>query len=150
MTQVVVSSDRNLRQEVWAGGHTLIADEPKDLGGDDGGPTPYGLLLAALGSCTSMTLLMYARRKQWPLEHVEVRLTHNRVHARDCAECEEKEGYLDHVEKHIAVSGPLTADQVKRLGEIAEKCPVNRTLHKTVHTTQQIHLAGEHFAAPEQ
>jgi putative redox protein len=143
VSQVVVSSDENLRQEIWAGRHTLAADEPRELGGDDTAPTPYELLLAALGACTSMTLQMYARRKGWPLEHVEVRLKHDRIHARDCAECEEKEGYLDRVEKHIAVSGPLTQEQVKRLGEIAEMCPVNRTLHKPLHTTMEIHLAGE-------
>src|SRR6185369_13082510 len=128
-TQVVVSSDQKLRQEVWAGRHTLVADEPVDAGGDDAGPNPYELLLAALGACTSMTLLIYARRKDWPLERVEVRLSHQRIHARDCADCEQVEGYLDHVDKEIAVSGPLTQDQVERLGEIAEKCPVNRTLH---------------------
>src|SRR5688500_17605534 len=116
MTQVVVNSAGTLRQEVWAGKHTLIADEPVDAGGEDAGPNPYELLLAALGSCTSMTLLMYARRKGWPLEGVEVRLCHQRIHARDCAECERQEGYLDHVEKEIAVSGALTDEQVRRLG----------------------------------
>jgi putative redox protein len=143
VTQVVVNSAGNLRQEVWAGAHTLSADEPRDLGGDDAGPNPYELLLAALGACTSMTLLLYARRKGWPLEGVEVRLLHDRIHAKDCAECEQKDGHLDHVEKKIAVSGPLTGEQVQRLGEIAEKCPVNRTLTGIVHTTQEIWLAGE-------
>ena len=142
MTQVVVSSDRDFRQEVWAGRHTLIADEPREAGGEDAGPNPYELLLAALGACTSMTMGMYARRKEWPLERVEVRLTHERIHAEDCAECEQKEGYLDHVAKEIVVAGPLTEEQVARLGEIAEKCPVNRTLHASVHTTQTIRKAG--------
>ena len=141
-TQVVVSSAGGLRQEVWAGRHTLSADEPAELGGADAGPNPYELLLAALGACTSMTLLMYARRKEWPLESVEVRLTHNRIHARDCAECEQREGYLDHVAKEIVVAGSLSDDQVTRLGEIAEKCPVNRTLLASVHTTQKIRRAA--------
>lgn len=147
MTQVVVSSCDGLRQEVWAGRHTLTADEPADAGGEDAGPNPYELLLAALGSCTSLTLLMYARRKKWPLEHVEVRLVHERVHARDCDECEEKEGYLDRIEKDIFVSGPLSPEQVRRLGEIAEKCPVNRTLNSNIHISQQIRLAGAGEAA---
>lgn len=141
MTQVVVSSDRNLRQEIWAGRHSLAADEPQDVGGDDSAPTPYELLLAALGACTSMTLQMYARRKQWPLEAVEIRLEHARIHARDCADCEQRDAYLDHIDKQIVVSGPLSEEQVQRLGEIAEKCPVNRTLHQSVHTSQSIRLA---------
>jgi putative redox protein len=140
--QVVVSSGRNLTQEAWAGSHTLTADEPRDAGGDDLGPTPYDLLLSALGSCTSMTLLVYARRKGWPLEGVEVRLTHERRHAADCAGCEQPASYLDHVEKEIVVAGPLSPAQVQRLGEIAELCPVNRTLNQTVQTTQSIRLAG--------
>ena len=141
MNQVVVSSDVNLRQEIWAGDHTLVADEPRDVGGDATGPTPYELLLGALGACTSMTLILYARRKEWPLERVEVQLVHDRIHARDCEECEQKEGYLDKVAKLIVVSGALTEEQVARLGEIAEMCPVNRTLHKSMHTTQEIRLA---------
>ncbi|HTE16947.1 MAG TPA: OsmC family protein [Armatimonadota bacterium] len=141
MNQVVVSSDVNLRQEIWAGDHTLVADEPHDVGGDGTGPTPYELLLGALGACTSMTLILYARRKKWPLERVEVQLVHDRIHARDCEECEQTEGYLDKVAKLIVVSGALTEEQVVRLGEIAEMCPVNRTLHKSMHTTQEIRLA---------
>ncbi len=141
MTQVVVSSDHNLRQEIWAGNHALAADEPVGLGGDDSAPTPYELLLAALGSCTSMTLLMYARRKQWPLEAIEIRLKHERIHARDCADCEQHDAYLDHVDKEIVVSGPLNEEQVRRLGEIAEMCPVNRTLHQSIRTSQSIRLA---------
>jgi putative redox protein len=141
VTEVVVSSCGGLRQEVWAGRHTLTVDEPETLGGTDAGPNPYELLLAALGSCTSITLHMYAQRKQWPLELVEVRLRHHRVHAQDCADCEKREGYLDHIEKEIVVGGPLTDEQVQRLGEIAEKCPVNRTLRASVHTTQTMRRA---------
>ncbi|MFN3649382.1 MAG: OsmC family protein [Armatimonadota bacterium] len=142
MTQVVVISDRNFRQEIWAGDHTLVADEPRELGGDDTGATPYELLLAALGACTSITLLMYARRKGWELQAVEIRLRHNRVHAKDCAECEEKDSYLDRIEKEIAVSGNLSPEQVERLAEIAEKCPVNRTLRASIVTKQEIRLAA--------
>ena len=140
--EVVVSGGVGLRQEAWAGQHTLVVDEPVDLGGTDAGPTPYELILTALGACTSMTLRLYADRKQWPLEQVEVRLRHSRIHARDCADCEVKEGYLDHVEKEIVVAGALSAEQVQRLGEIAELCPVNRTLKAAVRTTQTIRLAG--------
>jgi uncharacterized OsmC-like protein len=89
-----------------------------------------------------MTLQMYAARKGWPLEHVEVRLSHRRVHARDCEECEGREGYLDLIEKQIVVAGGLTDEQVRRLAEIAEKCPVNKTLHATVQTRQTIRCAG--------
>jgi putative redox protein len=127
MTQVVVVSDTNLRHQVWAGQHTVLVDEPVTLGGDDTGPSPYELILAALGTCTSMTLLLYARRKGWTLEHVEIRLEHNRVYREDCERCEEKDRFLDHVNKHIVVSGALSPEQVQRLGEIAEKCPVNKT-----------------------
>lgn len=142
MAEVVVSSIGGLRQEIWAGRHTLVADEPAELGGADEGPNPYELLLGALGACTAMTLQMYARRKGWPLENVEVRLIHDRIHAADCGDCEQREGYIDHVEKRIVVSGPLTPEQVQRLGEIAELCPVNKTLHASVHTQQTIRCAG--------
>jgi putative redox protein len=147
MTQVVVTGDGGLRQQVWAGKHSLVVDEPAELGGEDSGPNPYELLLAALGACTSITLTMYAQRKGWPLEQVEVRLSHERVHANDCADCEEREGYLDVIEKEIVVGGELSDEQVTRLGEIAEKCPVNRTLHATVHTRQKIRRAGESAGA---
>jgi putative redox protein len=115
-------------QEIVIGPHKLAADEPLSAGGCDTGPTPYDLLLAALGSCTSMTLSMYARRKGWPLESVMVRLSHSRVHASDCAECETRVGLLDHIHRDIALSGPLNDEQRARLLEIADKCPVHRTL----------------------
>jgi uncharacterized OsmC-like protein len=142
MAEVVVSSLGNLRQEIWAGGHTLHADEPREVGGEETGPSPYELLLGALGACTSMTLFLYARRKEWPLEHVEVRLRHNRIHARDCGECETKEGYLDAIEKEIVVAGDLSAEQVARLGEIAHKCPVNQTLLREIRITQAVRHVG--------
>lgn len=139
--EVVVSSCEGFRQEAWAGTHTLVVDEPAALGGGDAGPNPYALILAALGACTSMTLRLYAQQKNWPLEQVEVRLRHSRIHAQDCADCAKQEGYLDHVEKEIVVGGPLTEAQVTRLGEIAERCPVNLTLRASVHTQQTIRLA---------
>ena len=115
-------------QVIRAGRHRLIADEPVSAGGTDTGPTPYDLLLSALGACTSMTVAMYARRKAWPLEEVTVHLRHSKIHAADCAECETKEGLLDRIERDIQFLGPLTDDQRAKLLEIANKCPVHRTL----------------------
>lgn len=142
MTQVVVTAQGELRTEVWAGRHTLTADEPVELGGTDAGPNPYELLLAALGTCTAMTLNLYARRKSLPLEGVEIRLTHSRIHEKDCENCEQG-ARLDHVGKEIVLAGPLTPEQVRRLGEIAEMCPVNRTLHQSIRTSVVVRLAGE-------
>lgn len=126
---VIVRGDATgFAQEIEAGRHRLVADEPIEAGGTDSGPSPYDLLLAALGACTSMTISMYARRKRWPLEHVTVRLRHAKIHAKDCAECETKEGMLDRIEREISLSGPLDAEQRARLLEIANRCPVHRTL----------------------
>jgi putative redox protein len=141
MAEVVVSSIGNLKQEIWSGRHTFVADEPVDAGGEDAGPSPYELLLGALGACTSMTLQLYARRKGWPLEAVEVRLRHQRIHAQDCADCETKEGYLDAIDKEIVVAGDLTPEQVERLGEIAHRCPVSQTLLREIHITQSTRRA---------
>jgi putative redox protein len=124
----VRGSAAGLAQHITAGGHPLKSDEPLNVGGTDTGPGPYDLLLAALGSCTSMTLALYAKRKQWPLEDVTVRLKHSRIHAADCADCDTKEGMLDRIEREIVLSGPLTEEQRTRLLEIANKCPVHRTL----------------------
>jgi uncharacterized OsmC-like protein len=115
-------------QNVVAGQHQLKSDEPLAAGGTDTGPSPYDLLLAALGSCTSMTVALYARRKQWPLQDVTVRLKHSRIHATDCADCETGGGMLDRIEREIVLTGPLTDNQRARLLEIANKCPVHRTL----------------------
>ena len=129
MGEVVVhGSAAGFAQEIIVGSHRLTADEPVDAGGADSGPSPYGLLLSALGSCTSMTLGMYARRKGWPLESVTVRLRNSRIHAVDCAECETKEGMLDRIELDIQLAGTLTQEQRAKLLEIANKCPVHRTL----------------------
>ena len=115
-------------QEITAGAHRLISDEPVPAGGTDTGPTPYDLLLAALGSCTSMTIGMYARRKQWPLEQVTVRLRHSRAHAEDCSACDQREARLTLIERDIALDGALDAEQRARLLEIANRCPVHLTL----------------------
>ncbi|MEQ8818059.1 MAG: alpha/beta fold hydrolase [Thalassobaculum sp.] len=116
-------------QWVAAGGHRLRADEPARAGGTDSGPAPYDLLLAALGSCTNMTLKMYAGRKGWRIDRLATRLRHDRVHAEDCADCDTREGMVDRIERHIAIEGPLDAEQRAKLLEIADKCPVHRTLH---------------------
>jgi putative redox protein len=125
---VVRGSAAGFAQEIHAGLHRLHADEPASAGGTDTGPSPYDLLLAALGACTSMTVSMYARRKAWPLEEVTVHLRHSKIHAADCAECETREGMLDHIERDIHFAGPLTDEQRAKLLEIANKCPVHRTL----------------------
>ena len=129
MTTVIVRGDATgLAPEIETGRHRLVADEPVEAGGTDTGPSPYELLLAALGACTSMTLSMYAQRKRWPLERVTVRLRHDKIHAKDCAECETKEGMLDRIEREISLTGPLDAEQRERLLAIANRCPVHRTL----------------------
>ena len=121
-----------MAQEVRIGRHRLAADEPVDAGGSDLGPNPYDFLLAGLGACTSMTLRLYADHKKWPLEQVRVRLSHEKIHAADCADCETKEGRIDRIERQIEILGPLDATQRQRLLEIAEKCPVHRTLHSEI------------------
>lgn len=130
---VVAESGSGLyAQDISIGKHRLKGDEPESVGGGDAGPSPYAYLLAALGSCTSMTLRMYANRKGWPLKHVEVRLSHRKVHAEDCETCETKQGFVDRIERIIAIEGDLDEDQRTRLMEIADKCPVHRTLKSEV------------------
>jgi putative redox protein len=130
MSEVIVRSLSNLKNEIIYGpGHTLIADEPVSATGDDAGPDPYTLLLAALGSCISMTVTLYARRKQWALDRVTVRLWQNRIHAKDCQECAEgTEGYIHRIERLVTFEGNLTEEQRARLKEISHKCPVHKTL----------------------
>lgn len=130
MSDVTVTSLTNLQNEVRFGAdQTLRTDEPVSAGGDGAGPDPYALLLAALGSCISMTVTLYARRKAWPLERVTVKLSQRRVHARDCAECgDDSEGYVHRIERSVKLKGELTDEQRTRLMEIAGKCPVHRTL----------------------
>ncbi len=115
-------------QTVDIGSHRLIADEPVAVGGTDRGPAPYDLLLAALGSCASMTVAMYARRNGWPLREAAVRLRHSRVHAVDCAECDTKDARIDRIDWWIQLTGELTGEQRTRLLAIAQRCPVHRTL----------------------
>jgi uncharacterized OsmC-like protein/pimeloyl-ACP methyl ester carboxylesterase len=128
-TGVVVRETRagRFQQEIKAGRHRLIADEPIEVGGLDSGLGPYDLVLAGLGACTSMTLRLYAERKGLPLDRVTVRLGHSRIHAVDCENCETKEGMLDHIDRAITLTGNLNEDQRKRLLEIADMCPVHRT-----------------------
>jgi uncharacterized OsmC-like protein len=136
--QVIVrGTGAGFAQEILAGRHRLTADEPVAAGGTDTGSSPYEYLLAALGSCTSMTVALYARRKGWPLGGVTVGLRHSRIHAADCADCETKEGFLDRIDREIEFAGPLSAEQKARLLEIADKCPVHRTLTSeiVIHTT---------------
>ena len=125
---VKVRGRGGLPQEIEIGRHRLRADEPVTEGGEDSGPTPYQLLLAALGACVSMTLTLYAKRKGWPLEGVEVLLRHDKIHAADCADCETREGKIDRIVKDVRFEGPLDDEQRARLRELAERCPVNRTL----------------------
>jgi len=125
---VVHGSARNFKQEILAGKHNLVADEPVRVGGGDAGPSPYDYLLAALGACTAMTVGLYARRKQFPLEDITVSLWHSRIYAEDCEECETKEGKLDRIEVELKFTGSLTTEQHAKLMEIAGKCPVHRTL----------------------
>jgi len=125
--QVVVSNDSGLAQEISSGKHRWRADEPAPFGTDTG-PSPYEFLLAALGACTSMTLRLYAQRKEWDLRRVTVRMQHFRIHAEDCMECETKEGFVDRIDREIELTGNLDDTQRRRLLEIAEHCPVHRTL----------------------
>jgi putative redox protein len=134
MSEVIVTSQQNLRNEVrYGSGHTLVTDEPSEIGGEDLGPDPYSLLLAALGSCISMTVTLYARRKNWPLEQVVVRLRQNRIHAKDCQECNQNtEGYVHRIERSVSFTGDLTGQQRERLQEISHKCPVHKTLSSQI------------------
>ena len=128
MSEVVVTSQRNLQNNVNYGSGSIITDEPAEAGGEGTGPDPYSLLLGALGSCISMTVNLYARRKQWPLERVTVRLRQNRIHASDCQTCENTEGFVHHIERSVTLTGNLSDEQHARLQEIAHKCPVHKTL----------------------
>jgi putative redox protein len=114
--------------EVFTASHKMVADEPVTAGGTDRGPDPYGLLLAALGACTSMTLRLYAQHKQLPLRRVSVKLRHSKIYAQDCDDCDTREGKLDQIEREITIEGDLDGDQRERLLEIANRCPVHRTL----------------------
>jgi len=129
---VVDAGEGLFPQSIAAGAHRLRADEPEAVGGSDSGPGPYDLLLGALGACTNMTIKMYADRKGWRIDSLETRLRHDRVHAEDCAECESREGKVDRIRRSIRIDGPLDAEQRAKLMEIADKCPVHRTLHNEI------------------
>jgi putative redox protein len=130
MSEVTVKSLEGLRNEVrYGAGQTFITDEPLELGGEGAGPDPYTLLLAALGSCVSMTVTLYARRKGWPVERVSVRLRINRLHADDCADCVTRgDAFVHRIERSVEIEGKLDEEQRARLQEIAHKCPVHRAL----------------------
>jgi len=129
---------REFLQEVVIGKHHLRADEPVSAGGTDAAPGPYDYLLIALGVCTSMTVGLYARRKQMPLENINVSLWHSRIHARDCADCETKEGMLDRIDMEVELTGALSLEQHAKLMEIAGKCPVHRTLTSEINIRLQV------------
>ena len=138
-TVVVVENGKGLfGQDLLNGRHRLVADEPRAVGGEDAGPNPYDLLLMSLGACTSMTLRLYARRKQLPLTRVAVRLRHSRIHAEDCADCETKVGFIDRIEREIVLEGSLNEDQRKRMMEIANMCPVHKTLTSEISIVTQL------------
>ncbi len=135
---VVVTGQEKYRTAMSFDGHELIADEPESVGGKNLGPTPYDLLCGALGACTGMTLRMYADRKAWPMEAVEVRLRHEKIHADDCADCETKEGKIDQITRELVIYGELSDEQKQRLVEIADRCPVHRTLHSEIKVVNRL------------
>ena len=143
---VTETGNGTFQQLISSGGHTLLADEPDPVGTDTG-LSPYELLLAGLGACTSMTLRMYADRKKLTLEKVSVRLRHSRIHASDCENCETTAGQIDHIEREITLTGQLTEEERTRLLEIADKCPVHRTLHSEIHITTAV--VGSSTQLPE-
>jgi uncharacterized OsmC-like protein len=125
---IVHGTVADFSQKIEIGPHRITADEPVAFGGTDSGSSPYDLLLAALGACTSMTIGLYARKRSWPLEKITVSLHHSKIHAKDCEDCETKEGRIDRIEMEIHLDGTLTDDQRAKLIEIAGKCPVHQTL----------------------
>lgn len=138
MVQVTETGEGRFTQEVRIGRHTLAADEPVAQGGLDRGPSPYDLLLAGLGACTAMTLRLYAERRQLALEQVGVQLRHDKIHAEDCADCETRSGLVDRIERVISLRGRLTGEDRAKLLEIANKCPVHRTLHSEISVQTQL------------
>jgi uncharacterized OsmC-like protein len=129
---VIIRSSGPFRSVAEAGPHRWIMDEPIEAGGANEGPTPYDMLAAGLGGCTAMTLHFYARREKFPLEHVTVRVTHDRQHVKDCADCSSSSGYIHRFKVEIVVEGPLTEEQRARLLTVAGKCPVAKTLQAEI------------------
>jgi putative redox protein len=131
--RVVVRTGKfGYQTEIQANGHRMMADEPIAVGGSDTGPSPYDFLVASLGACTSMTLRMYADRKGWPLDAITVRLMHRKIHARDCQGCDKEQSKMDFIDRELELHGDLDEAQRKKLLEIADKCPVHRTLHSHI------------------
>jgi len=135
---LVRETDGKFGQDVFTDTHHVLADEPTRHGGRDAGPDPYEFLLAALGTCTSMTVRMYANHKKLPLEKVSVKLSHSRIHAEDCEHCETKDGKIDRIDSELVLDGNLTAEQRQRMLEISNKCPVHRTLHSEIHVQTRL------------
>ncbi len=129
---LVREDDRAFAQDVFTDRHSLRADEPASYGGTDSGPSPYEFLLAGLGACTAMTVRMYAKHKSLSLDRVSVTLRHDKIHAKDCEECETREGRIDRIDRDIKLEGDLSEDERKRLMDIADRCPVHRTLHSEI------------------
>ena len=142
-TVTVHGSAAGFSQEIAVGRHRFTGDEPVAAGGADTGPAPYDFLLAALGSCISITLAMYAQRKQWALQTVTVRLRHSKIHAADCAACEATDGLLDRIDCDLEVTGVLSDEQRARLLEIANRCPVHRTLTSEISIGTRLLRHGE-------
>lgn len=137
-TVVSESGKGRFTQEIKTGSHVLIADEPIASGGNDTGPSPYDFLLAGLGACTSMTLRMYADMKKIPLDKVIVRLQHEKKHVEECSDCENNSTKMDHISRQIELQGDLTTEQRQKLLDIANKCPVHRTLTSTILITTEL------------
>ena len=141
---LVEEKNHKFTQHISSDSHYWLADEPLAMGGDNMGPDPYEHLLAALGACTAMTLRMYASHKQLPLEHVRVELSHRREHGKDCQDCPDKNVAIEVIERQISLSGDLSDEQRQRLLEIANKCPVHKTLHSPLKVDSQLkHLNGK-------
>lgn len=138
MGAVTVRSQNSFRVEIEAGGHKLVADEPASAGGTDAGPTPYDYLSAALGACTSMTLHFLAKRDSIPLEGVEVSITNDRMYAKDCADCQSRNGYIHRFDVQIRLHGNLTPEQRQKLLSAAKKCPVYKTLTNEIRIEEKL------------
>ncbi len=134
-------ANQGFTTELQSGRHHFLADEPETVGGENLGPSPYDLLSSALAACTAMTIQMYARRKEWPLEHVTVKIDHNKSYASDCESCEQTSPKIDRFERKITFIGELDESQIEKLSQIADKCPV----HKTLHSPVEVHTKVNHL-----
>ncbi len=142
MSTIEATLTTGYQVQISGNGHTWLADEPVSSGGADSGPSPYEMLLGALAACTCMTIAMYCQRKEWPLDGIAVRFTHDRVHAKDCEECDQDDkGLLDRVQGTVSVTGDFTDEQRERIQSIAGRCPVNKTLSKGVTIIEDVHVS---------